>query len=205
MKQIGIIRVNDLDCVDETSVAQFAITQMSIQNMLFELGSVKKLNAKDEREIENVWIEMCDKISYYYLGSRSKASHLIRPTLFQFLMSGVLNFSVNFTRYYMSRFQDYGRQDNIDTLMGTIFSEGKQTVREQLLLRRRIINSDLSHFWPLTLILIAKRFTAPRQIKTTIELILSAVWMTIYLFLIIVIGIDPLIFIRKPHRSTFQS
>jgi hypothetical protein len=49
-----------------------------------------------------------------------------------------------------------------------------------------------------------KRFTAPRQIKTTFQFIIAMAWTFIYIILIRVVGLDMTLFIRKPKALTTE-
>jgi hypothetical protein len=128
MKQTGIIRVNDVDCVDDTSVAQWIICQVAIKNMLAELGLIFPLKigyagaipSSDWSALEGLWISMSDALSDYYVGSKSLVSPVIYHNRFRYYLQVPINLYTRMCRYYISRFQSYVDQDRLEKDWGTI-------------------------------------------------------------------------------------
>ena len=88
-KQKGIFRVNCVDCLDRTNVAQFTITRIAFLNILSEMFASETVgreviyeNLKRNENTANVLADMFvghgNKISQQYGGSSALHSHLIK-------------------------------------------------------------------------------------------------------------------------------
>ncbi|KAI8929491.1 SacI homology domain-containing protein [Entophlyctis helioformis] len=163
-KQLGVIRVNSLDCVDETSISQFYIARHTLQVLLRDVGSIKtdsshqpsasRHNGQQQSEavnpgespnrrnsiwnvdchapfdpatefaIRKLWADNSDALSCCYTGTPMLYTGRIKPMMFSGFSLPILmpirSTFVALARTYMSHFQDFKRQDNIEYFMGLL-------------------------------------------------------------------------------------
>ncbi|KAJ3274137.1 Phosphatidylinositide phosphatase SAC1 [Terramyces sp. JEL0728] len=199
--QNGILRVNSVDCIDETSISQYLIAKEVLRLMLIELEAWgyrrKRLDSATEYQFQRMWLAMANSLSNYYVGSPMNHPYRIcRTWRYQFATIGI-DFWTQIVRMYLSHFQHYGTQDSVDLFMGKRWS-GYETVADQVLLRRRIIYSDFSKPLFLALFLLVKRFAAPRKIDNLIQFVGAIIWMYIYWFMSTFFGVSKSLFLRTP-------
>jgi phosphatidylinositol 4-phosphatase len=195
--QSGIFRVNDLDCVDDTSVFQLWIAEEAIQVMFDELTTCKsKLTSSSLNHIRYSWLQMSNAISNHYCGSLVLNPSRIFNSWIYRLDFEFVDFYVQITRFYLSHFQDYARQDRIDLLMKR-FQKGYEDVHSQYRLRKRILFADYDQRWYVAIVLISRRFTAPRKVDSIIDFFMAIHWTLVYMFLIL-IGWHSELFLRRP-------
>ncbi|KAI8893249.1 SacI homology domain-containing protein [Globomyces pollinis-pini] len=199
--QQGIIRINNLDCTDEASISQSIVAREALKMMLIELGCwYPNRTALDQTyaiKLRQIWADMADSLSFYYVGTRMLHQYYIKKTWFLRFFGPFIDSLTHISRLYMSHFQLYLEHDSIDFFMG-IPPQNQVSIPSQIMLRRRLIFVDISQRWLLALILILKRFTAPRQIRNWIQFILAIYWMIIYWILVNVFRVDKSFFVRKP-------
>jgi hypothetical protein len=201
--QNGVFRVSDIDCVDETGLAQLWIAEEVIILMLNELLP-KNLTLQEFQKLveplfNKLWVQMSDSISVYYTGSTSLCRLDMNPTLINRYSRIPYQTYVLISRFYLQFFQNYAAQDAIDIFVGRDIP-GHKSIEQQLLLRRQIIHADYSYSLVMNCILIIKRFTAPRHIDSIISFFLAAIWCLVYLSAILIFGFGKEVFLRKPKR-----
>jgi hypothetical protein len=197
--QNGVFRVNDFDCVDETAVFQAWIAEEAISIMFKEMGLIKSnenASIKSIFKFRYLWLHMSDSISMYYCGTFVQKSHRIYNSWLCRLTVDFQDFYIQLARFYLAHFQDYARQDRIDLLMHR-FQTGYEDPHSQLQLRRRIIFSDYNQTWWIALILILRRFTAPRKVGNFVEFAMAVYWLYAYM-LLIGLKVPQELFLRKP-------
>ncbi|KAJ3254244.1 hypothetical protein HK103_007297 [Boothiomyces macroporosus] len=199
--QNGILRVNSIDCIDETSISQYLIAKEALKLMLIELEAWgfkrKSMPSSIEYQFQKLWLTMANSLSHYYVGSPMNHPYRIcRTWRYQFTTIGI-DFWTQIVRMYLSHYQHYSTQDSVDLFMGKKWP-GHTTVADQVLLRRRIIYSDFSKPLLLALFLLVKRFAAPRRVHNLIQFILAIMWMYIYWFMCTFLGVSKSLFLRTP-------
>ncbi|RKO88290.1 Endonuclease/exonuclease/phosphatase [Blyttiomyces helicus] len=130
LTQSGIMRTNCLDCLDRTNVVQTSIARFVLERQLEAWGLVPSAFEKDNflNAYNNLWADNGDWLSKIYAGTGALKSSYTRKgkqTVFGFLDDAAK--SVN--RFYINNFQDKGRQEAIDLLLG------KFSNRDSILLR----------------------------------------------------------------------
>ncbi|KAH6574465.1 hypothetical protein BASA60_005491 [Batrachochytrium salamandrivorans] len=257
-RQLCVIRINSLDCVDETSMAQYQISRCLIRKILRDLGvwasSRQGFDTSTERTLGKLWLDHANAISDYYTGTPMLFSSVMSSSTLGSWMAPVRYAALTLARIYMGHFQDYARQDRIDYFMGhrdeqgvgkmtqeplsvlsasiepvtmaVSFSQNSQlnaimgacsdgadkasrgpqslalkSVQAQIRLRRRLSYHELTQPWPLSNILLARKFTAPTQITTYSEFALALAWLFIYSLSKYICGYPMPLLIRRPLRD----
>ncbi|KAJ8331055.1 hypothetical protein O5D80_001063 [Batrachochytrium dendrobatidis] len=80
----------------------------------------------------------------------------------------------------------------------------KKDIADQINLRQRLTYHELSQPWHLSIILVARKFTAPRKITTYIEFVLAVVWLFIYTVSAKIFGYYSKLLIRRPRKDIDQ-
>ncbi|KAJ3064881.1 hypothetical protein HK102_008082, partial [Quaeritorhiza haematococci] len=123
--QSGIFRVNCLDCVDETHVAQYLITREILKKMLQDAGILasnrRDLDRTASAKLADLWVECGHAVSRQYTGTSFKYEHWIRAGLIASATAPVKNVYIFLSRFYLNSFQDTARQEDIDLFVGDIY------------------------------------------------------------------------------------
>ena len=123
-KQLGVIRFNGLDCIEETSIAQFLIVKHTLKILLKEIGvwapKRKEFDPRSSYWIHQLWGDNTDALCLFYTGTTMRHSFRIRQTYFSKLMDPVLWPLIELSRTYMSVFEDYERHDKIKFFLGQL-------------------------------------------------------------------------------------
>ncbi|KAL2914618.1 hypothetical protein HK105_205756 [Polyrhizophydium stewartii] len=121
-RQLGVIRINSLDCVDEASISQFLIARHALKVMLQELGvwasTRRDFDSTTDYWIRQLWADNADALSRCYTGTPMRYASRIRRTILGAWLAPLRSAVVGLSRLYMSHFQDYARQDSVEFFMG---------------------------------------------------------------------------------------
>ncbi|EEB05068.1 inositol-polyphosphate 5-phosphatase [Schizosaccharomyces japonicus yFS275] len=118
--QDGVFRTNCLDCLDRTNVIQNILSRIILENILV----MARQNAGSEMwQIHStIWANNGDALSRIYTGTGALKSSFTRKG--KLSLAGALNdLSKSVGRMYINNFQDKGRQETIDTLLGKIVNQ----------------------------------------------------------------------------------
>eukprot|EP01133_Synstelium_polycarpum_P017956 gene17956-21428_t len=121
-KQAGTIRTNCKDCLDRTNIVQARIAWRMLEA---HLKSVNLLGPRDildsypniATSLKTMWADNGDALSMQYAGSGSLKSTLTREGDYG-LMGMLADGKKTMTRFVVNNFQDKGRQDVLDLLLG---------------------------------------------------------------------------------------
>ncbi|KAI8907304.1 SacI homology domain-containing protein [Gorgonomyces haynaldii] len=216
-RQQGIIRLNGLDCVDETTLAQYYISLHTIAILLKELGvwmpSRSKFDDRSLSKIKDLWTDMGDALSMYYTGTPMRNRYKIRESVMDTFISPVYSVYVDLCRLYLAGFADYKKQDTRDLLNDNlIFSSKpdtpqskspvlkpiKASVNDQIYLRRRLQRFESCQPIYLSAFYIIRRFTSPLEIKRTSQFIAAMIWLFLYWCLVHILGYPMKSIARRP-------
>ena len=126
--QKGTTRTNCLDCLDRTNVIQTRISWLVLQKMLYYLNlNVQHIFDKEEKfffqtknkfkeNFKDLWAENGDEISIQYAGTASTITTVTKTgghNLMGLIQHGIATVS----RIYQGSFEDYFKQECIDTLL----------------------------------------------------------------------------------------
>lgn len=122
-KQNGILRINCMDCLDRTNVAQSACAQIALQKQLREEGFETDLQNDRSTEWFNVlWADNGDAISKQYSSTAALKGDYTRTRKRNY--RGAINdFGLTLSRYYHNIVDDYFSQAAIDFLTGNVTSQ----------------------------------------------------------------------------------
>ena len=127
-QQKGTTRTNCLDCLDRTNVIQTRISWLVLQKMLYYLNlNVKNIFDKSEKffyltdnkfkeNFKDLWAENGDQISIQYAGTASTITTVTKTgghNLMGLIQHGIATVS----RIYQGSFEDYFKQECIDTFL----------------------------------------------------------------------------------------
>jgi len=134
-QQKGTTRTNCLDCLDRTNVVQTRISWLVLQKMLSYLGlNVQNIfdinekfftltNNKFKENFKDLWAENGDQISIQYSGTASTIT-TVTKTGGHNLMGLIQHGLATVSRIYQGSFEDYFKQECIDTFLQKNLSEG---------------------------------------------------------------------------------
>ena len=127
-QQKGTTRTNCLDCLDRTNVIQTRISWLVLQKMLYYLNlNVQNIFDKEEKffsltnnkfkeNFKDLWAENGDEISIQYAGTASTHTTVTKNGghgLMGLIQHGIATVS----RIYQGSFEDYFKQECIDTFL----------------------------------------------------------------------------------------
>ena len=133
--QKGTTRTNCLDCLDRTNVIQTRISWLVCQKMLSYLNlniqNIFKIeekffaltNNQFKENFKDIWAENGDQISIQYAGTASTITTVTKTgghNLMGIIQHGIATVS----RIYQGSFEDYFKQECIDTFLQKNLSEG---------------------------------------------------------------------------------
>lgn len=122
-KQMGVFRVNCMDCLDRTNVVQSTLAKAVLNEQLIRLGV--HISPEDglvayaglEPTLNHLWANNGDNISQQYAGTPAMKGDFTRTGKRNF--SGVLNdASFSLARLWINTFRDYFSQSVLDFTMG---------------------------------------------------------------------------------------
>lgn len=125
--QMGVFRVNCVDCLDRTNVVQSMISRVALNMQLAAIFSPELLGAKEsaaprlygesEDRFKHVWGDNADAVSKQYSGTGALKTDFTRTG--KRSTTGVIGDGVkSVMRMYYKTFVDEGRQEVIDVLCG---------------------------------------------------------------------------------------
>lgn len=116
--QLGVFRVNCLDCSDRTNVVQRAISLQILDLQLARLGLITPDTCPDDNDSRRImqimWATNGNVLSTQYCGTRALFGTADRK-----LASYIQDTYSSASRYYMSKFRDAYRQAAIDAMLGS--------------------------------------------------------------------------------------
>lgn len=117
-EQLGVFRVNCLDCSDRTNVVQRAISLQILDLQLARLGLITPDTCPDDNDsrrlMQIMWATNGNVLSTQYCGTRALFGTADRK-----LASYIRDTYSSASRYYMSKFRDAYRQAAIDAMLGS--------------------------------------------------------------------------------------
>ncbi|KAF2480633.1 SacI homology domain-containing protein [Neohortaea acidophila] len=121
LKQNGIFRTNCLDCLDRTNVVQTVISQMVLEVFLIQQGEDHPTSDFWARH-GMLWADDGDALSKIYAGTGALKSSFTRSG--KHSLAGVLaDVRKSAQRFYVNNFEDKGRQNTIDMLLGRLINQ----------------------------------------------------------------------------------
>ena len=121
LKQNGIFRTNCLDCLDRTNVIQTTLSEMMLEIFLTQQGEEKPLSDFWARH-NMLWADNGDTLSKIYTGTGALKSSFTRSGKSSF--AGMLaDVRKSAQRLYINNFEDKGRQNTIDMLLGRLIGQ----------------------------------------------------------------------------------
>ncbi|KAK9674824.1 Inositol-1,4,5-trisphosphate 5-phosphatase 1, partial [Basidiobolus ranarum] len=139
-RQSGVFRTNCLDCLDRTNVIQSIVLQEVLKSYLSQIEKIQPywMDAIYSK-VSFLWAENGDCLSKMYAGTGALKSSYTRSGKLTF--SGLVNdMSKSVNRMYINNFQDKGKQEIIDLLLG------KSQHQKQIILQdevHELISKDL--------------------------------------------------------------
>jgi len=130
-RQTGVIRVNCLDSLDRTNLAQSFIARASLDQILKESFHLPNLEESQDRLRSHklLWADNGDYLSLQYTGTEALKGDFTRTG--ERTIGGLLNDGVNsVTRYYINNFLDGYRQDSIDLLLGKVSARAPEMAKQ---------------------------------------------------------------------------
>ncbi|KEQ63117.1 uncharacterized protein M437DRAFT_65721 [Aureobasidium melanogenum CBS 110374] len=121
LQQEGVFRTNCLDCLDRTNLIQTLISQMAIQEFLNQRGERQATNDFWVRH-GTLWADNGDALSRIYAGTGALKSSFTRHGKSS-LAGAFADFRKSATRLYINNFEDKGRQNTIDMLLGRLVDQ----------------------------------------------------------------------------------
>ncbi|XP_025834417.1 phosphatidylinositide phosphatase SAC2 isoform X2 [Agrilus planipennis] len=123
--QVGVFRVNCIDCLDRTNVVQTALGKAAMEIQFTKLGLIPPDGTMPDslkKTFQLLWANNGDTISKQYAGTNALKGDYTRTG--ERKISGIMKDGMNSAnRYYLSRFKDSTRQGTIDLMLGNGVSE----------------------------------------------------------------------------------
>ncbi|XP_015785498.1 phosphatidylinositide phosphatase SAC2 [Tetranychus urticae] len=123
--QDGVFRVNCIDCLDRTNIAQTAIARTVMDTQFSKLGVLcpdSELPPNCRRIFQIMWANNGDSISRQYAGTNALKGDYTRTG--ERRLAGMVKDSYNSaSRYLQNRFKDAYRQAAIDMMQGNPISD----------------------------------------------------------------------------------
>lgn len=121
LKQAGIFRTNCLDCLDRTNVVQTVISQMAMEIFLRQHDNQAPTSDFWARH-GTLWADCGDALSKIYAGTGALKSSFTRSN--KMTLGGLLSDArKSAQRMYINTFEDKGRQNTIDMLLGRLMNQ----------------------------------------------------------------------------------
>lgn len=121
LQQEGVFRTNCLDCLDRTNLVQTIISQMALQEFLKQKGERRTTNDFWVRH-GTLWADNGDALSRIYAGTGALKSSFTRTGKMSFA-GALADVRKSATRLYINNFEDKGRQNTIDMLLGRLMGQ----------------------------------------------------------------------------------
>ncbi|KAF4555326.1 SacI-like domain-containing protein 2 [Elsinoe fawcettii] len=121
LQQEGIFRTNCLDCLDRTNVVQTIISQMALEGFVRHRGE-RRSSADFWLRHSTLWADNGDALSKIYAGTGALKSSFTRSGKMS-LAGALADVRKSATRLYINNFEDKGRQNTIDMLLGRLMGQ----------------------------------------------------------------------------------
>jgi hypothetical protein len=118
--QKGVFRTNCMDCLDRTNLVQNEISRKVLMDFL-EMRSHSDTSDVVARH-SHLWAENGDALSRIYAGTGALKSAFTRTGKVTF-MNVLSDATRSVNRFYINNFQDKGRQEVIDQLLGKLANQ----------------------------------------------------------------------------------
>ena len=120
MQQNGVFRVNCLDCLDRTNLVQGMLSKMALE--LFLAHRSEKANGDFWMRHDTLWADNGDALSKIYAGTGALKSSFTRHGKMS-LGGALADVRKSATRLYVNHFEDKGRQNTVDLLLGRLVGQ----------------------------------------------------------------------------------
>lgn len=121
IKQAGVFRTNCLDCLDRTNVMQTIISKMALE-IFFTQREDRHPTSDFWARHGTLWADCGDALSKIYAGTGALKSSFTRSG--KMSMAGFLaDARKSAQRLYINNFEDKGRQNTIDMLLGRLIGQ----------------------------------------------------------------------------------
>ncbi|WWC87929.1 uncharacterized protein L201_002829 [Kwoniella dendrophila CBS 6074] len=115
--QQGVFRINCLDCLDRTNYVQDVISSLTLSRFLDSIGSPLQSSQTLWSAHRELWADNGDRLSKIYAGTGALNTSATRSGKKTF--AGLLSDATKSVgRAYINNFQDKGKQNAIDMLLG---------------------------------------------------------------------------------------
>ncbi|KAL1302222.1 hypothetical protein AAFC00_002647 [Neodothiora populina] len=121
LQQEGVFRTNCLDCLDRTNLVQTIISQMSLQEFLSQRAERRATSDFWVRH-GTLWADNGDALSRIYAGTGALKSSYTRTGKMS-IAGALADVRKSAARLYINNFEDKGRQNTIDTLLGRLMGQ----------------------------------------------------------------------------------
>nr|OQO16290.1 hypothetical protein B0A51_17157 [Rachicladosporium sp. CCFEE 5018] len=121
LKQNGIFRTNCLDCLDRTNLVQTIISQIALDTFLRQHEDRPPTSDFWARH-GILWADCGDALSKIYAGTGALKSSFTRHGKMS-LAGAVADLRKSAQRLYINNFEDKGRQNTIDMLLGRLMGQ----------------------------------------------------------------------------------
>ncbi|TKA68704.1 hypothetical protein B0A49_05409 [Cryomyces minteri] len=120
LQQEGIFRTNCLDCLDRTNLVQTIISQLAVEAFLGHRGE----HATPDFWVRHgtLWADNGDALSRIYAGTGALKSSFTRHGKMS-LGGAIADIRKSATRVWINNFEDTGRQNTIDMLLGRLMDQ----------------------------------------------------------------------------------
>ena len=120
MQQNGVFRVNCLDCLDRTNLVQGMLSRIAIEQ--FVDHRAEQANADFWMRHSTLWADNGDTLSKIYAGTGALKSSFTRHGKVS-LAGALADARKSATRLYVNHFEDKGRQNTVDLLLGRLYGQ----------------------------------------------------------------------------------
>jgi SacI homology domain/Endonuclease/Exonuclease/phosphatase family len=117
MQQNGVFRVNCLDCLDRTNLVQGMLSRLAIEQFLGHRD--EQSNSDFWMRHSTLWADNGDALSKIYAGTGALKSSFTRHGKMS-LAGALADARKSATRLYVNHFEDKGRQNTVDLLLGRL-------------------------------------------------------------------------------------
>ena len=121
VKQAGIFRTNCLDCLDRTNLVQTIISQFALELFVNQHDSRRPTSDFWARH-GMLWADCGDALSKIYAGTGALKSSFTRSGKMSFA-GALADVRKSAQRLYINNFEDKGRQQTIDMLLGRLMGQ----------------------------------------------------------------------------------
>ncbi|EMC91401.1 hypothetical protein BAUCODRAFT_127302 [Baudoinia panamericana UAMH 10762] len=121
LSQAGVFRTNCLDCLDRTNLVQTIVSQMAIEIFLNQQGERSPTSDFWARH-GTLWADCGDALSKIYAGTGALKSSFTRSGKMS-IAGALADVRKSAQRLYINNFEDKGRQNTIDMLLGRLIGQ----------------------------------------------------------------------------------